>query len=228
MPINDSIIKQDYTGAARLVAEATAILESAEWFKLPKPEKQSVVLYPTVRQVRYFEKEGLIQQPSKRKRNAPVYERLHLLTLLVIKKLQAQNLPIRLIGRLIKNRSEFDLDRLLHEEITIFTDRLSLNQHIQSGRQKPGEEVLEIHGAESRNEYLATESRGHVSTTTVDGLEKLKATQDLTETWNRITITDGLELHVNERFRTPCSNDECLELLQALEGALANIKKLRR
>jgi DNA-binding transcriptional MerR regulator len=70
---------------------------------------------PNERTIRYYLTEGLLPQPSEKVGLTSVFGYEHLLRLVVIKKLQAENLPISVIKTLTVNKTIDDLESLLDE-----------------------------------------------------------------------------------------------------------------
>src|SRR4028118_1550782 len=68
---------------------------------------------PDERTLRYYLAEGLLSPASDKQGTASVFGYVHLLQLLVVKKLQSEHLPIRKIKELVDGRTERELERLL-------------------------------------------------------------------------------------------------------------------
>src|SRR5688572_20659300 len=70
----------------------------------------SVTIVPDERTIRYYISEGLVQAPEEKQGTASVFSYLSLLQLVVVKKLQADHLPIRKIRDLVSGKSEQELE----------------------------------------------------------------------------------------------------------------------
>src|SRR5918911_1599346 len=101
-----------FTGVAELAGEAAKILSGSGLAQ----ERGTVSELPDERTVRYYLAEGLISPAEEKQGTASVFGYLHLLQLLVVKKLQAEHLPIRKIRELVGGRSERELERLLGDD----------------------------------------------------------------------------------------------------------------
>lgn len=84
-------------------------------------EKGTVSEYPNERTVRYYLSEGLLEPPIDKRGVASVFGYNHLLSLVLIKKLQSEGLPINVIKLLIKDKSNEELEKLISEEVRLFT-----------------------------------------------------------------------------------------------------------
>src|SRR5215216_5467 len=100
MKENKDLRTQKYVGTAQLADEAARLISRF----VPRQERGSVSELPDERMVRYYSTEGLISPPEGRQGPAAVYGYEHLLQLLVIKRLQADHLPIRKIKQLVEGK----------------------------------------------------------------------------------------------------------------------------
>src|ERR1051325_10032443 len=98
-----------FIGTAQLADEAARLVSRL----VPRQERQSFSLVPDERTVRYYSTEGLLAPPEGKQGQNSVYGYQHLLQLLVIKRLQADHLPIRQIKELVEGKSERELEQLL-------------------------------------------------------------------------------------------------------------------
>jgi len=102
-----------YVGVAELAENAARALEGGD----ARQEKATVTEYPDERTVRYYLSEGLIPVPTERQGTASVFAYEHLLALLTIKKLQAENLSIKKIREILAGKSVSELEKLLGIDI---------------------------------------------------------------------------------------------------------------
>ena len=100
---------QKYIGTVELADVAARLISQF----VPRPERGTVSDVPAERTIRYYISEGLISPPEGRQGAASVYGYLHLLQLLMIKRLQAEHLPIRKIKEVPKNQAMEYLESLL-------------------------------------------------------------------------------------------------------------------
>src|SRR5262245_35765624 len=103
---------QKFIGATQLADAAARLIAEI----VPRQERGSVTEVPDERMVRYYSGEGLISAPEGKQGLSAVYGYGHLLQLLVIKRLQAEHLPIRKIKELVEGKSERELEQLLGVE----------------------------------------------------------------------------------------------------------------
>src|SRR5215212_459588 len=102
-----------YVGAAELAEAAARILAESG---AARQGRGTVTELPDERTVRYYLAEGLIPTADEKQGTASVFGFRHLLQLLVVKKLQAEGLPIRAIRELVTGKTERQLERLLGVE----------------------------------------------------------------------------------------------------------------
>lgn len=160
--------------AARLVADL-----------VPRQDRASVAEVPDERIVRYYSTEGLISAPEGRQGTASVYGYLHLLQLLVIKRLQADNLPIRKIRELVEGKSAAELEKLM-----------GVNQR--------GEQT-------ARSKNTASEFLQSLITSYSMKSPPLQASEPVAAyvspsdrlAWTRVEIEPGLELHIRDDYLLP-------------------------
>ena len=103
---------QKFVGTTQLADTAARFITEF----VPRQERGSVSEVPDERMVRYYSGEGLISPPEGKQGLSAVYGYGHLLQLLVIKRLQAEHLPIRKIKELVESKSERELEQLLGME----------------------------------------------------------------------------------------------------------------
>src|SRR5262245_38440251 len=104
-----SLRDEQYFGSAELAAAAARLIGDL----VPAQEKGSVAEVPDERTVRYYLSEVLISPAFEKRGTASLYGYRHLLQLLVVKRLQADYLPIRKIKELIENKTESELEQML-------------------------------------------------------------------------------------------------------------------
>ena len=107
-----------FVGVKELAHEAETLLREMG----SEQERGNVSGYPNERTIRFYLSEGLLSQPEEKKGAALVFNYSHLLTLLVIKKLQVEAIPNGFIRSLVVGKHDFDLEIILSEEIKTVTD----------------------------------------------------------------------------------------------------------
>ena len=179
-----------FIGVAELAEEAARILYEYGLVQ----ERGTVRDVPDERTIRYYLSEGLLAPAEDKHGTASVFGYLHLLQLLVIKKLQAEHLPIRKIKELVAGRTERELERLMG---------------VDEKRKDKNEAISYL-------ESLLT-SRGSASSPTPKSSmpqQNLYAPQAAPQpvrprvsaggaTWARVEIEPGLEVHVRDDYEPP-------------------------
>jgi len=172
----------------------------------------TVTSVPDERTIRYYMAEGLIQTPEEKQGTASVFEYLNLLQLVTVKKLQAEHLPIRKIRELVAGKSEQELETLLgiggasskknrDSEAKRYLESLLAPAHIDAAP------AAEPPAAFSLRQSAAPSS------------------QALDQSWQRVEIEPGLELHIRSDYSPPASTGKTRSLL---EKAIHRLRNLRR
>ena len=191
----DTFIRhQKYIGVTELAAQAASILAESG----PIQERGTVSELPDERTLRYYLAEGLISPAEEKQGTASVFGYQHLLQLLVVKKLQAEHLPIRKIRELVEGRSERQLERLLGVESTA-----------KEGGQESGKsealrylESLLMRPTEAAS-APARISQPLLSTPRSQAAPSPPQSSEMAAKWERIEIEPGLELHIRGDYHTP-------------------------
>ena len=111
-----AISNAEYIGVSDLAAAVGEAL--SEIAKVDRRMKSGATEIPSERTIRFYLEKGLLPKPSKRLGQTLVFGRVHLLTLLVIKKLQSDGVPLSAIPGILKKsgRTEAQLEGLLGGE----------------------------------------------------------------------------------------------------------------
>ncbi|MBK9767450.1 MAG: MerR family transcriptional regulator [Chloracidobacterium sp.] len=188
--------------------------------------KGTVSDYPNERTIRFYLSEGLLPTPTEKRGPASLFNYRHLITLLVIKKLQSEGLPISVIKSLLAGREIDDLEKLLRERVKVFTDRTELETFIESSGKGEGEEVMVMSDPKLREDYLAGQapemseendasaylSRLLMRRPDAEARPKVSGTPDSSrevakpggpEAWTRSLIRPGIELHLSDACELP-------------------------
>jgi DNA-binding transcriptional MerR regulator len=169
-----------FIGTAQLADEAARLVSRF----VPRQERQSVSLVPDERTVRYYSTEGLLAPPEGKQGLNSVYGYQHLLQLLVIKRLQAEHLPIRKIKELVEGKSERELEQLLNiDERTTAQAR--------AAPQNAATEYLET---------LLTRPAARMSAAPAPPSVGFAPTASHSA-WSRVEVEPGLELHIRDDYR---------------------------
>lgn len=108
-----AIADSEYIGVSELAAAVGAAL--SEIAEADRRMKSGATEIPSERTIRFYLEKGLLPKPSKRLGQTLVFGRVHLLQLLVIKKLQADGVPLSVIPDVLKKKgkTETQLEELL-------------------------------------------------------------------------------------------------------------------
>lgn len=236
--------RDEYIGVKELSDAAEVLIRAAG----PSQERGTVAEFPNERTIRYYLSEGLLPPPYEKRGLTSVFGYPHLLALLVIKKLQAEGLSISVIRTLIAGKPAGELESLLNEQITVFTDRRSLEEY----RRKTGtsEKVVEVNDAAGRADFIYTEKQSSPVNEARSYLETLLLKKPSTAeddvsfsspsdevlfsalqmaaptsepepvSWQRHEISPGLELHVSESFQRAADFKEKRHLLKKIRQIL--------
>ena len=179
---------EKYVGVAGLAVEAAKILSESGLAQ----ERGTVTEVPDERTVRYYLTEGLLSPAEEKQGTASVFGYRHLLQLLVVKKLQAEHLPIRKIRDLVEGRTERELERLLGAEGGAASKKNEALSYL--------EQLLTKSTAPQRAQPPPARS---VSPPTAPAPQSLSASAGSAGTWSRVELEPGLELHVHDQYRPP-------------------------
>jgi DNA-binding transcriptional MerR regulator len=171
-----------YVGVAGLAEAAARIL--AESGAAPQG-RGTVTELPDERTVRYYLAEGLVPAAEEKQGTASVFEFRHLLRLLVVKKLQAEGLPIRAIRELVTGKTERQLERLLGTEQAAGSSGGEALSYLASLLRKSPSAPLPSSAPPPAQAFSSAPSAAP------------------RETWARVELEPGLELHVSDGYRAP-------------------------
>jgi DNA-binding transcriptional MerR regulator len=227
----------EFHGVRELAEAAKAYLSSTK----TSPQKSTATEFPNERTVRYYITEGLLDQAIKRKGVTSVFGYEHLLTLLVIKKLQADGVPIKVIKDLIANKPFDELEKLLGEEVKVFTNRPELDAYRTSIGHTDDSEVMtfnDVQFSASRLDPPASaprknKAREYLESLLMDRTKKSGSKPDdasttqtgkatSTSDWRRYEIVPGVELHISRRFRAPKDDSFRQRILVLIDGILGS------
>lgn len=175
---------QKYVGTAQLADEAARLIGQF----VPRQARASVTEVPDERMVRYYSAEGLVSPPEGKQGLSAVYGYGHLLQLLVIKRLQANHLPIRKIKELVEGKSERELEQLLDPQSAPARN---------AAREKPTNAAIEY------LESLLKRPAPRVAAPPAPAIAPPAASASLKSAWARVEVGPGLELHIRDDYRLP-------------------------
>jgi DNA-binding transcriptional MerR regulator len=171
--------ERKFIGAVELADEAARLVARY----VPRQERGSVSEVPDERMIRYYSQEGLISAPEGRQGAAAVYGYQHLLQLLVIKRLQADHLPIKKIREICEHKSVTALEGIL-------------------GLRAEGEK----RARNAATEYLESLLKPQARKSPPAELQSVRPAPFVAQqpsAWSRAEIEPGLEVHVRDDYRLP-------------------------
>ena len=180
---------EKYVGVAWLASEAAKILTGSGLAQ----ERGTVTEVPDERTVRYYLTEGLVSPAEEKQGTASVFGYRHLLQLLVVKKLQAEHLPIRKIRDLVDGRTERELERLLGAEGGAAAKKNEALSYLEQLLTKPTTSPQSAQPPPSRS----------VMSPAAPAPRSLSQSTGSAGTWSRVELEPGLELHVHDQYRPP-------------------------
>lgn len=213
----ESVRQRKYVGVAELTEQAARILS----VRPPMQERGTVSEVPDERTIRYYLAEGLLSAAEEKQGTASVFGYIHLLQLLVVKKLQAEHLPIRKIRELVHGRSARELERLLGFDTRTTPTRVSKNEalsYLETLLTKPSPPAQSQQQQSSPPPSPPPLTRlvrggGVAPSGSLNGVASTGA-------WRRIEIEPGLELHVHDQYQTPDEPTGLRRLTQSIVRTL--------
>lgn len=200
-------INNVFVGVNELAAAAARILISTETFQ----NRETVTSLPDERMVRYYITEGLITPSEEKQGTSSVFNYLQLLQLLAIKKLQAENLSIRQIRKIVVNRKINELEELLKTK--------------NSGEEKnDAQKFLESLLVAAPPSPASFDALKRTSPMPSNSFSQNIGSND-ESVWRRFEIAPGLELHFGENFNAPHDAREIGRLLQKIQQIVESLRK---
>jgi DNA-binding transcriptional MerR regulator len=196
---------QKFVGTTQLADAAARLI--AEF--VPRQERASVTEVPDERMVRYYSGEGLISPPEGKQGLSAIYGYGHLLQLLVIKRLQAEHLPIRKIKELVGGKTERELEQLFGME-----KKNAATEYLES-LLKPRAQQTQI-----PQPPPMPQTRRRVSALVATAQQTLGSAS--VNAWSRIEVEPGLELHIRGDYLLPEDVKERRRLARRMLSEIEN------
>jgi DNA-binding transcriptional MerR regulator len=208
----EKIRGQKYIGVVELAHHAARILAEIGTTQ----DRGTVSDVPDERTLRYYLAEGLLSPAAEKQGTASVFGYVHLLQLLVVKKLQSEHLPIRKIKELVDGRTERELERLLGLDA-----KAGAKNEAHSYLEKLLIRSTSPAAPSPRSQNLNSPATG--ITRSAHQPPAARQTSPAGQaTWARVEIEPGLELHVRGDYALPAETKGVRRLarlvLDALEG----------
>ncbi len=181
-----------FVGVTELAAAAGRILQAGG----PLQSRGTVSSVPDERTVRFYLSEGLLSPAQERQGAASVFGYLQLLQLLLVKELQARNLPIRQIRGALAGRAIEELERWLGGE---------------------GEAAAK-NEAQKYLESLLTQPPPKAEIPPQPSMlrKKMSPPSSIQTMWQRYEIEPGLEIHLRTGYQPPTNEHAMRSLLQRI------------
>jgi DNA-binding transcriptional MerR regulator len=183
-----------YVGVVELANAAAHILAESGLAQ----ERGTVSEVPDERTIRYYLTEGLVPSADEKQGTASVFGYRHLIQLLVVKKLQAEHLPIRKIRELVEGRSERELEKLLGLEgnYTVSNEALSYLERLLTTS------AFSTHAPQT----IKRSATVSVPLSAAQASPSAPQSSQVSKpggSWSRIELEPGLELHVLDGYQPP-------------------------
>lgn len=191
----EKIRGQKYIGVVELANQAARILAEIGTTQ----DRGTVSEMPDERTLRYYLAEGLLSPAANKQGTASVFGYVHLLQLLVVKKLQSEHLPIRKIKELVDGRTERELERLLGLDARRAGAKNEALSYLEKLLTRPTSPAAP---SSPRNQKF--DSPAAAMTKPAPNLAaQRQAAPSSPATWERVEIEPGLELHVRGDYASP-------------------------
>jgi DNA-binding transcriptional MerR regulator len=192
-------------------------------------ERHKVTDVPTLRTLRFYVAQGLMDKPLAYENRTALYGYRHLLQVVVIKCLQANHIPIRKIREVLQGRSNAELEQLLElptggvsAEESALPDSPSIPAHsppVAPGQKYYGSDLASplLRG------ILQSRSSSHLAgpqqrIAALEAKPRFAEPPPKPNSWRRLEVEPGVEIHLREDFR--------LQPGSQLEVLLTRIKHL--
>jgi DNA-binding transcriptional MerR regulator len=192
----EKIRSQKYIGVVELAKQAARILAEIGTTQ----DRGTVSEMPDERTLRYYLAEGLLSPAAEKQGTASVFGYVHLLQLLVVKKLQSEHLPIRKIKELVDGRTERELERLLGLDTKAGAKNEALS-YLEKLLTRSTSPAAAAPSSAPRNQNFASPVAPNRPASNLS--TERQAAPSSPATWERVEIEPGLELHVRGDYASP-------------------------
>ena len=177
------------------------------------------------RLVRHYTTQGLLDKPLRQGREAR-YRYRHLLQLLAVRRLLAEGYSASSIGSLIGGQGNAVLEDLLQGGVQLTVEAANPALAFLSQIRERGESSTLETSASNRKRASGPmlQAPPLASAPAPDS----DSSEPSSETWVRLDLLDGLELHVREDFVLPATAHERERLLQLIAHRLFDLNSSRR
>ena len=209
----EKIRSQKYIGVVELAKQAARILAEIGTTQ----DRGTVSEMPDERTLRYYLAEGLLSPAAEKQGTASVFGYVHLLQLLVVKKLQSEHLPIRKIKELVDGRTERELERLLGLDTKAGAKNEALS-YLEKLLTRSTSPAAPAHASAPRNQNFASPAALNRPTPNMD--TQRQSAPSSAASWSRVEIEPGLELHVRGDYAPPAETKGVRQLTRLILNVL--------
>lgn len=204
-----------YIGLPKFAQTAERILSELDL----EQERGTVTNVPDERTIRYYLAEGLIQSPEEKQGTASVFGYMNLLQLVAVKKLQAEHLPIRKIRELVAAKGEQELETLLG------IGGPSGKKSSESEAKRYLESLLAPSMSQTFGSVAVAGTPRPRRMSTPSAAAPPAQEADQTQSWQRLEIEPGLELHIRSDYTRPTTSARTRSLAERIRGAISKYWK---
>lgn len=208
-----------YIGVSELATEVSRLLIIFKNFQGDEFFFGANLNLPDERTIRYYLTENLISPAEEKFGTASVFGYLQLLQLLAVKKLQADELPIRSIRKIVEGRTERELEKLIGVEPDNKAETAAQKQSLKNEAQIYLENLLVSSSAPTAR-LQPNRQTGALNPIPAP----IVADANL---WERIEIEPGLEIHVAENYALPTDAKKIKNLSRFFENHLEKARQRR-
>lgn len=233
--VPDIIRRSTFVGVKELADAAESVLRHSALSQ----DRGTVADYPKERSLRYYISEGLISQASGKRGLNSLFGYDHLLTVLAIKKLQSEGVPINLIKTLIEGKDTAELELVVGDELlSAVSLALGGEPPPMPMAAAPGSDIqfslVDPPKAQNRAKGFLQSLlfQGTPESRPEDSMPLLsvssarpakKSIADEPSRWDRYEIQPGFELHINERYAASDPDDPRPKLHEMIEKILRKL-----
>ncbi len=179
------------------------------------------------RLVRHYTTQGWLDKPLKQGREAR-YTYRHLLQLLVLRRLLAEGYSTSSIGSLLGGQSDAALENILQGGVQIKVEAANpALAFLAQIRDRPAPSLPDRSALAQQRSLPAFQALPKTSASAPAAPLPSQVAQP-PQTWTRLDILDGLELHVRQDFVAPSTAHERDSLLRLIADHLAHLKSTQR
>jgi DNA-binding transcriptional MerR regulator len=190
---------EEFVGVAALAAAAeTAIREFCQSKDNVEGKQWEA---PNSRTIRFYLTEGLLPKAEDTDGTRSVFTYRHLVTLMVIRRMQALGIPIKIIRQIVITEDINRLEELVTESVNTTTDIREANLARQSGEQvmmvNDPEDIWTLRAMPDLDRGMISFRR--VGPPSMKSWSRQRMTSARHEVWDRYTVDEGVEIHFSRR-----------------------------